>query len=216
VAVGPQAEESARAVGVPIDSIIIQSLNHIRILLPGPATDIGISIGSQVIPELGVTGYTSPSNGQIAVILDPTSQIPYAETLRTWLPAVLSHEVNHAVRILGGPGFGPSLDEALITEGMATAFDSQAWPGLVEPWMNAIGRSQEMALWAKMQPSLHTSGVAVYDDWFFGSSGIPRWTGFTIGYHIVTDYLRRHPQATAASLVHLRADAVLSGSDYQP
>ena len=201
---------------MPIDSVVIKALEHIAAILPGPPTDIGISWGTQVIPELGVTGYTSPTNGKIYVLVDDHSQIPYSQTLRVWLPAALSHEVHHSVRILGGPGFGPTLGESLVTEGLATAFDSQAWHGLVEPWMNAISPTQEATLWARMRQSLDTAGVAVYEQWFFGSPGIPRWTGFTIGYHLVSDYLKRHPHASAASIVHAPADTIISGSAYSP
>ena len=216
VAIGSQVQAAARAVGVSIDSVVTGALERIDRILPGVPTQIDIALGTQVIPELGVNGYTSPSNGQIAIIVDPTSQIPFAKTLRTWLPEALSHEVNHSVRILGGPGFGASLAETLVTEGLATAFDSQASPGLVEPWMNALTPTEEASLWERMQGSLNTTGVAVYDQWFFGSAGIPRWTGFTIGYHIVADYLRRHPQSTAGSIVHLSATTILSGSKYSP
>ena len=216
VAVGSQVQASARAVSVSIDTVVTGALERIDRILPGAPTQIDIALGTQVIPELGVNGYTSPSNGQIAIIVDPTSQIPFAKTLRTWLPEALSHEVNHSVRILGGPGFGASLAETLVTEGLATAFDSQASPGLVEPWMNALSPTQEASLWERMQASLNTTGFAIYDQWFFGSAGIPRWTGFTIGYHIVADYLRHHPQSTAASIVHLSAATILSGSEYSP
>lgn len=216
VGIGPQVESTAQAVGVPIDSVVTEALDHIAAILPGPATDIGIALGTQVIPELGVTGYTSPTNGKIYILVDPHSQTPYNQTLRVWLPAALSHEVHHSVRILGGPGFGPTLGESLVTEGLATAFDSQAWPGLTEPWMNAISPAQEAVLWVRMKQALNTAGVAVYDQWFFGSPGIPRWTGFTIGYHMVSDYLRRHPHDSSASIVDLPASTIITGSGYSP
>jgi hypothetical protein len=215
VAIGPQVETTAAGVGVSIDSVVTIALDHIASLLPGPQIDIGVSFGTQVIPELGVTGYTSPTSGQIAILVDDHSQTPYKDTLRTWLPAALSHEVDHAVRILAGPGFGPRLAESLVTEGLATAFDSQAW-GITEPWMNAISPAQEATLWARMKPALNSGGVAVYDQWFFGSPGIPRWTGFTIGYHVVADFLRGHPHDSAASIVKLPAATIISGSGYSP
>jgi uncharacterized protein YjaZ len=35
--------------------------------------------------------------------------------------------------------------------------------------------------------------TGLYDPWIFGSPGIPNWTGFTIGYHIVNGYQSHHP-----------------------
>jgi uncharacterized protein YjaZ len=34
----------------------------------------------------------------------------------------------------------------------------------------------------------------------FGGPGIPHWTAFTIGYDIVTDYHRRHPDTSWSAI----------------
>jgi Predicted Zn-dependent protease (DUF2268) len=214
VAIGQQAIRSATAAGVSLPEVVTAALNHIGALLPGSTTQIGIILGTQVIPEIGVTGFTDPSSGEITITLDPHSQIPYKQTLLEWVPDTLSHEIDHAVRIEGGPGFGNTLEEALISEGLATAFDEEAWPNLHDPWADAVMVPQEAALWQRAQSDLALSGRQVYDEWFFGIGGIPRWTGFTIGYHIVRDYLSRHPNMTAASLIDEPATATVAGSGY--
>jgi len=43
--------------------------------------------------------------------------------------------------------------------------------------------------------------------------GIPNWTGFTIGYHIVNDY---HPGLSWEKLTLTSATTILVGSHYQP
>ena len=48
------------------------------------------------------------------------------------------------------------------------------------------------------------------------SLGIPNWTGFTIGYHIVDDYRRYHPGVSWETLTLATATAILAGSHYQP
>jgi len=50
----------------------------------------------------------------------------------------------------------------------------------------------------------------------FDSYGIPHWTGFTIGYHIVSDYRRYHPGVSWETLTLTSAAAILTGSHYQP
>jgi len=60
------------------------------------------------------------------------------------------------------------------------------------------------------------ASAATYHQWFFGGPGIPPDTGFQIGYHIVSDYLARHPRRTPASLVDDQATAILAGSHYKP
>lgn len=133
--------------------------------------------------------------------------------MRFWLPRTLSHEVNHSVRILAGPGFGTSLLEDMITEGISSVFDEAAFPGPPNPWDNALGAAQECTMWKQAKPILGDSGL--YAQWMFGG-GVPHWTAFTIGYHLVRDYLRHHPHTSWAALTSASASAILAGSHYQP
>jgi uncharacterized protein YjaZ len=130
------------------------------------------------------------------------------------MPRALSHEVDHSVRILAGPGFGDSLLEEIISEGISSAFDMAAFPGTPNPWDRAISRSQECALWKQAQPLLAEYGL--YGQWMFGGGGVPHWTAFTIGYDIVTDYRQRHPDTSWPTITTASAATILAGSHYQP
>jgi uncharacterized protein YjaZ len=144
----------------------------------------------------------------------PPGRAELGEVGQLWFPRDLAHEVNHAVRIRKGPGFGPTLLPQLISEGIATAFDQVAFSGPVDPWTHAITPAQECALWKKAKPQLGYTGL--YDAWMFGSYGIPHWTGFTIGYHIVNDYRHYHPGVSWETLTLTSAATILAGSHYQP
>lgn len=50
----------------------------------------------------------------------------------------------------------------------------------------------------------------------FGGPGVPLWTAFTIGYHIVNDYRNHHPDVSWATLTSTSAATILTGSHYQP
>ncbi len=86
--------------------------------------------------------------------------------------------------------------------------------GPPNPWDQAMSKSQECVLWNKAEPLLGYSGL--YGQWFFGGGGVPHWTGFTIGCHIVSDYHSRHPHASWAALTAAPATTILAGSRYQP
>lgn len=43
-----------------------------------------------------------------------------------------------------------------------------------------------------------------------------RWTGFTIGYDIVTGYHQRHPDTGWPAITAASAATILAGSHYQP
>ena len=161
-----------------------------------------------------MAGFTQPLTAHIWTWFGATPQVSTREALRFWFPRDLAHEINHAVRILTGPGFGPALLQQLISEGIATAFDQAAFPGPADPWTHAITQTQECAQWEKAEPQL--GYTSFYNTWMLGGHGIPHWTGFTIGYHIVNQYRSHHPGVSWAALTSTRAEAILAGSHYQP
>jgi Predicted Zn-dependent protease (DUF2268) len=210
----PHSQE-ASADGANLPQVIAHALARIDALLPGPPTAITVSYGgSDVIPQTGTSGETSPETGVIAIAFGQTSQASPGMIVELWLPRSFAHEIDHSVRILAGPGFGASLLEVIISEGISSAFETAAFPGPPSPWDRAISRSQECALWKQAQPLLGQTDL--YDEWFFGGPGIPRWAAFTIGYDIVTDYHQRHPDASWSAITAADATAILAGSRYQP
>ena len=207
----------ARNEGIEVTAVVSKALEHVGALLPGPPTSIGIAVGSEGInPQIGVGASTDTRSGDISIMLAPRSQIPMARVLRVWLPQALSHEIDHSVRVRGGPGLGTTLLDFFVSEGMADAFDAQAWPNLRLPWDHALTVEQEHLLWARAVPLLNTSDPTAYRPWIFGAPGIPEWAGFAIGFHIVRSYLVRHPAASPAGIVHTPAPTVLAGSGYSP
>lgn len=126
--------------GANLRQLVAHALDRINALLPGPKTAIFIEYdaASNVIPQTGTNGFTNPQTGHITIGFGPGSQTSYQTTLSFWLPRTLSHEINHSVRILAGPGFGTSLLEDTITEGISSVFDEAAFPGPPNPWDNAL------------------------------------------------------------------------------
>ena len=217
VLLSPQARQLASSTGVNLSRLVASTLDRINALLPGPATTITVTTGSPsllLIPQTGENGYTDPGTGQVSLAFGQAPHTTLTRTLDLWLPRDAAHEVNHSVRILGGTGFGTTLLQQMITEGIATAFDQIAFPGPPDPWTQAITPAQECVLWKKAEPQL--GGTGLYDLWMFGGPGVPLWTAFTIGYHIVNDYRNHHPDVSWATLTSTSAANVLTGSHYQP
>ncbi len=210
-----QALARASADGANLSQVIAHALARINALLPGPPTVIMVSYGgSDVIPQTGTSGETNPGTGVLTVTFGQTPRASPGMIMKLWLPRSLSHEIDHSVRILAGPGFGVSLLEEVISEGISSAFDLAAFPGPPSPWDRAISRTQECALWKQAQPLLGQTDL--YDQWFFGGPGVPHWAAFTIGYDIVTDYHQRHADASWSAITAASATAILAGSHYQP
>jgi hypothetical protein len=209
------ALKKASADSTNLPQVVGKALGRINALLPGPPTIITVTYNpSAVTPQTGADGFTNPGTGRITIWLGQTPQASFRRVMQLWLARTLSHEVDHSVRILAGPGFGTTLLEYLVSEGISSAFDMSAFPGTPNPWDRAISRTEECALWQQAQPLLGQSGL--YDAWMFGQSGIPHWTGFTIGYDIVADYRRLHPHKSWSAITAASAATILAGSHYQP
>ena len=50
-----------------------------------------------------------------------------------------------------------------------------------------------------------------HGDWFFGSKekGIPRWTGYSLGFKLVSDYLKMNPDKKTSELYSTKAEEFL-------
>ena len=216
VLLSPQARQRASSAGVNLSRLMASALDRINALLPGPAATITVTTGppSHLIPQTGENGYTSPGTGQVSLQFGRSAQASPTRMFGLWLPRDAAHEVNHSVRILNGTGFGTTLLTQMITEGIATAFDQAAFPGPPDPWTQAITPARECALWDKAKPRLGEAGL--YNRWMFGGPGVPHWTGFTIGYHIINDYRDHHRNVSWTALTSASAASILAGSHYQP
>jgi hypothetical protein len=120
------------------------------------------------------------------------------ERLRHQLLKTLFHEFQHALR-WDGPGYGDTLGEALVSEGLAQRFLHEMMDCPPEPF--------EVAVPDDVCETWRGDALAGFDDaaydhaaWFFGTGDMPNWLGYTLGRRMVDRILARHPQHTALSL----------------
>jgi uncharacterized protein YjaZ len=115
-----------------------------------------------------------PTEIQIAVPQWP------AETAQ--LQASIAHEMHHLAR-WQNPGYGKTLGEAVVSEGIAMYFE-ELRSGWTPPWANGKLKSSEY------RKAIHEWHKEDYDhsDWFYdGSHG--KWAGYTLGYKIAKDVI---------------------------
>ncbi|MEM8578901.1 MAG: DUF2268 domain-containing putative Zn-dependent protease [Pseudomonadota bacterium] len=133
---------------------------------------------------------------QITLRADPDHPA-YSQGLGEPLLHTLTHEAHHILR-WDGPGYGATLGEALVSEGLATAAVPHLWPDAAEPWEHR-GPAPSPALCARAARIWN----APYDHaaWFFGTGDLPNWTRYRLGHWLVT---RRgvDPVAEAARPAH--------------
>ncbi|MDH3525703.1 MAG: DUF2268 domain-containing protein [Acidobacteriota bacterium] len=154
-----------------------------------------------LIPGWGIGG-RGLSATEIELAVDPS--LPGA-TVAARLPSLAAHEFHHAARFRG-PGYGSTLLQAMVSEGLADHYASELFGEPLPPWVDALSE-EEFVLWLDRAWPKFDSTTYNHAAWFFGTGMVPNWTGYTIGFRLVGDYLAAHPGDTAASLVNLEADA---------
>lgn len=152
------------------------------------------------IQELAVGGY-APSAGLVVIAVEPEN--PEFINWRTNLPGTVAHELNHAAR-WRSVGYGSTLLEALVSEGLATVYES-LMTGHTPPYAKA--RADFNELWAEAAPLLHTTGYG-HATWFFGEGHLPRWAGYGLGNELVLKHLKA-AQISIQEATQLPASAFL-------
>jgi len=170
--------------------------------LPLLPIDVVVKAGRFVIPEKGHVGY-SPGPGVVYITVDPENPALNANADAS-LERTLVHELHHAAR-WDGPGYGSSLGEALVSEGLAGHFAQEVYGDPIEPWERLdIGDVR-----AHVEHAARIWGHADYghDAWFFGRGDLPRWLGYSLGFQLVARFLFAHPDQRASGLAQADAQA---------
>ncbi|WBU56807.1 DUF2268 domain-containing putative Zn-dependent protease [Paracoccus sediminicola] len=184
-----------------------QASEHVAL----PDFDLVIRSGDAVITGWGAAG-AAPGPGEIRLTVDP----PRFD--RDSLIRILVHELHHLLR-WDGPGYGKSLGEALVSEGLAGHFVLQVLGGKPDPW-DAVTPAAGLT-----RRALNEWSRLGYDhsEWFFGSGkSIRRWGGYGLGHRIVARHLEDHAGTDAVTLAHAPADAfrsairILAKDDAEP
>ncbi|MBT8401202.1 MAG: DUF2268 domain-containing protein [Rhodothermia bacterium] len=190
-----------------VEQVIRETVSSVNELMPiGDVTIRVVADPAQVIPELGLSGY-NPSADEVVLFFDPSSPV-LSQSLTRDLSRVLAHELHHAKR-RRTVGYGSTLFEAAITEGLADHFSIELVGGPPPPWSKAL-TGDELEMWIAKAMEVWTTRPYDHRAWFVGTdSEIPRWTGYAIGFEIVRVYLAADSDRRASILADEPAETFL-------
>ena len=183
------------------------AVSAVKKLLPIKDVDIVFYENPKgTIDEMGGIGGLTPNAHQVFISLNPNHP-NFKHALKEELFFTLAHELCHTVRWQKQVE-GDTLLEALIFEGLADHFAMEVTGRQkLLPWSRSLTHEQKEIFMKKAEQDWKKP---TYDNdlWFFGSEPekIPRWTGYTLGYCLVEDYLKKHPETSASKLVSADAD----------
>jgi hypothetical protein len=179
-----------------IEKCFSESVEIIRKYLPLPNVDVVLCVDPcSVIPGLGIGGFTPDEN---RIYMAVTRELS-CEFEKNFL-GLLGHELHHCAR-WSGPGYGQTLGEALISEGLACSFESELRGGDAPFYARALHGEQLKMAWYTASGELQS---ASYDHraWFYGTSptSIPKHAGYSLGFAIVSQCQARWNSVSASQL----------------
>ncbi|PYE91332.1 putative Zn-dependent protease DUF2268 [Rhizobium sp. PP-F2F-G38] len=172
------------------------------------AIDVVIQyLPDETIPELGLGG-SCFRRGLVTINLDPGAPGFDDRLAQGIFGRTLAHELHHAMR-WNACGYGLSLGEAFVTEGLADVFSETVTGVSAPPWASASINGDWAALLDQAEQERDNQD---YDHaaWFYGTDELPRWAGYTIGYRLVRLYGQANPKAAATGMVDASPFAVLT------
>jgi hypothetical protein len=181
-------------------SALEAALPRISARLPLDRLDIVIGYSDTLwtIPAYGV-GAHAHGKGRIAIMLAP--QHPrFADPERgDRLASVLAHEWHHIARARG-PGYGLTLGESLVSEGLAQCFEVEmGYP--LPPYAVALD-DETLGAFADSARDYLDEEDYDHSAWFFGRADEPAFPshgGYSLGYALVKAWLaQEHTTASAA------------------
>lgn len=157
-----------------------------------------LSASMLAVPEYGIGGNT-PGPNHIYISFDPNSD----KITEEGLIETLLHEIHHCMR-WRAPGYGDSLGEAMITEGLACLYEEMHKGST--PMYAEVDITEEQIARSR---SVLNSDQYDHSEWFFGSKDVPRWFGYTYGYRLCKKYATQN-STNAVEMVHIDPDVVLA------
>jgi len=182
-----------------------ESVKIIKKKIPIPDVDIVFYDNPEyTIPHLGICGFNQNAN-LIFVYLDPKFR-NFKRTINEEIIRVIAHELYHSAR-WKAVGFRETLLKALVNEGLADHFELEVTNKKPQKWDTSL-TAKQFGIMKKKSVKEFNSKKYNHEEWFFGSNErrIPKWAGYTIGFNLVGNYLKKHPDKKPSQLFAVKAE----------
>ncbi|MFY9288710.1 MAG: DUF2268 domain-containing putative Zn-dependent protease [Alphaproteobacteria bacterium] len=144
----------------------------------------------------------------MSVIFDTRFPVYQFPDQHPCITTVIAHEWHHVVRELG-VGYGKTLGQHLVSEGLAQAFEAQVMND-VPPIALALAKKRLRAFEDPIKGMLLKRDFQGFPEIFVGERGgtYPKWFGYSFGYHLVNEWLTQNG-ITASGAVNINAGKII-------
>ena len=108
------------------------------------------------------------------------------------LEETLAHELNHIKFFENYKDLNFTIQDYLIAEGLAECFREDFVGGKVAPWSNALNKIEIQKSLQKIQTVILSRDREIYGEIFFGGKQFKIWTGYSVGYFLVKEFLKKN------------------------
>jgi uncharacterized protein YjaZ len=190
-----------------LESRAVYALSEIQNYLELPNLDLVISpCSDEYKTKSGIMGcVTTPY--VIDIMLD-TDREDLVDIINVELPAVIAHEIHHAIRASSGVEC-KTLLQSLVAEGLACHFETKFNGNKLPSLFSGIQNQDWVALYEQMRPELNSEEFS-YPVYFGGEdeTKLPNHAAYWVGFNLVSQYINKHG-GCAASLVLTPAEQII-------
>lgn len=136
------------------------------------------------------------------------------------LKALLTHEYNHVCRLttINKEFDQLSLLDSILVEGMAeVAVEKIFGKEQLAPWASLYSKKELLPHWSRVKKLLHLKGKEKHDPILYGTNsynGFPKWFGYSIGFLIVSAYMKECKEITMSELLKKDSFEILANSGF--
>jgi uncharacterized protein YjaZ len=127
------------------------------------------------------------------------------------LQNTVAHELNHTIYYYNHfEKFGKySVLDNIILEGLAENFNKSIFQRTLPPWSTALKKSEAFEILNKNQNLLSEVNQQKIDQFIYGSKNFKKWTGYSAGFHLVNEFLKRNPNLGWKNIMKVSPDEFL-------
>lgn len=154
----------------------------------------------------GVSGYTPWQNTMLVFVDSTTKQ------WKKLLESTIAHEYLHTITRQYHKW--ETLLDSIIFEGLAENFVQDVLENKLSPWSRALDLRQSKKYLKKIKHKLESKDMDIYKSVFFKDKEYPLWTGYSIGYNIVKNFLNKQSVYSWEQIVKLKPKTILRNSGF--
>ncbi|MCH8945474.1 MAG: hypothetical protein IIA85_00955 [Nanoarchaeota archaeon] len=110
--------------------------------------------------------------------------------------------------------FDMTLSEGFVFDGIAEHFHENIINGRKSQFATVLSKEKAREIFNELKSKLGSTDVKLYNEVFYGTGKYPHWSGYSIGYHLVKDYLKKFNKPNWKKIINTNPKEILKESGW--